>query len=74
MGARSHGPVGGRVHGVGVGAVGVGVGVGVGGGGEARGQEPWVHDKRGRRGRVRAGWGGVGGEGPFFGPAMQVEG
>ena len=53
---------------MGVGAVGVGVGGGV----EPWGQEPWVHDKRGRWGRVRAGW-----EGPFFGPAlaaMQVEG
>ena len=34
-----------------------GVGGGGGGGGEPWGQEPWVHDKHGWRGRVRAGWG-----------------
>ena len=76
MGPGAMGPVGGGVHG-GWGWGGWGRGWGLGVGVEPWGQEPWVHDKRGRRGRVRAGWGGLGGEGPFLGPAlaaMQVEG
>ena len=47
QGPRSHGPTRSMPRRVGLGK----------GGSMRRGQEPWVHDKRGRRGRVRGGGG-----------------